>query len=164
MYNLKTARQWISLTLCGPETTLAHARSVKGTSGVLCFGHGQPSISSLHLTSLWRHELLQILRLGQSLFEGPTRPLPLSTRPLPICRWPFPFNRVSICMKTNVCHPPNSPSLHSLGEVAVGGGWVPIDEACVYVCAPYPPSLPHPPITDPTLLCIRCTLPWCCFF
>lgn len=61
------------LTLRGPESSLARAKSVRRTSGVPCFGRGLPSISSLHLTSLWRHELLQILRLGQSLFEGPTR-------------------------------------------------------------------------------------------
>lgn len=48
--------------------------------GMLCFG--QPSIFLLHLTLLSRHELLQILRLGQCLSEGPHLPLPLS-RPSP---------------------------------------------------------------------------------
>lgn len=59
-----------TLTHSGSESALGHAKTVRGTSGVLCFGHGQPSISSLHLTLLWRHELLQFLRLGQSLFGG----------------------------------------------------------------------------------------------
>lgn len=41
-----------TMTICDSELVLGHAKPVRGTSGVLCFGHGQPSISSLHLTSL----------------------------------------------------------------------------------------------------------------
>lgn len=87
---------------------------------------------------------------------------------MPICYWPVPLNRVRVCVKTNVCHPATPLTLLFVPSVGAweGGGWQPIDGACVYVCVPLDscPALPHPPTTDPTLQSIRCTLPWCCFF
>lgn len=105
-------------------------------------------------------------QIGTKPIWGPHPLLPLSARPVPICFWPFPFNRIRVCMKTNVFNP---PLLHSLGwgwEGVAAYRW----SQCLCVCPPPPypaphlPFLPHPPITDPTLHSIRCTLPWCCFF
>lgn len=123
----------------GPEPALA----CPGTPVVLCFGHSQPCISLLHLTSLWRHELLHILRLGQSLCEGPNSPLALSTRPLPIYHWPWPFNRVCICMKRNVCHsvtPHSHPSFPWWG----GGGKC-LETRPVFIVVPLDPALSDTP-------------------
>lgn len=58
-------------------------------------------ISSLHLTSLWKHELLQILRLRQSPFDGPTRCCHHLQDQYQSGHWPFRVNCVRICIKTN---------------------------------------------------------------
>lgn len=103
-------------------------------------------------------------QIGTKPVWGPHPPLPLSTRPIPICHWPFPFNCASICMKTNVYNPP-TPFIPSVEEERLGAyRW----GQCLWMWPPNPaphlPSLPHPPITDPTLHSIRCTLPWCWIF
>lgn len=153
-----------TLTLLSSARAFAHAKSVRGTSEVLCFGHRQPRISSLHLTSLWRHELLQILRLGQSLFEGCHSlhdQFQSATSPSHLSAQEYAWKQMSVT-------PPLTLSSFSSWGVGRGGGAFAYRlSLCLCVCPPIPASHHrdlHPPIADPALHTIRCTLPWCCFF
>lgn len=78
-----------------------------------------------------------------------------SNRPLvlPVCTLP------RLCTITNVHH--HSTTLHSFSLEGWGGSLL---TKPGFMWVPPSPYSPHPPIPDPTLLTIRCTLPWCFFY
>lgn len=72
----------------------------KEHKGSCVFGHGLPRISSLHLTSLWRHELYKFSD-GDKGCLTTTRCCHCLHNQHWSAHWPVPLHHVSICIKAN---------------------------------------------------------------
>lgn len=124
---------WLSLM---PDLSGEH-------QGCCVFRHGQASISSLHRTSLWRHELLQILRFGQSLFEA----CHSLHDQFQSSTGSSHLKYAQLCMITNVRH----PAIHSLFILWVWWGGVVPYRLSLSLCV-CPQNLPLTPVSTPTHL------------
>lgn len=115
--------------------------------------HGQADISSLHLTPLWKRELLQIFGV---LTEPPTTAAPAGPHTHSTHTSPS-SNRASQCVKMfpkqMSVTPPLRPRERKREEERRTGRTPPMR----------PPQRPRPPVPTPIFLSIRCILPWYCF-